>query len=123
MNRHHAVLVALVSASMALGTSAAHARDPEESKVLEITTIEGQILFPKVLFISAEDQARYPETLHRSYLRTALELANSAPLPKTICATEPGDAISPANANIPASIPPPDPADAHPPTNSQEVNP
>jgi len=122
MNRFHAALVVLVSAAT-VGADAARAADSQESKVLEITTIEGQILFPKVLFISAEDQARYPEMLHRSYLRTALELASSAPLPKTICATEPGDEISPSGASTPASIPPPDPANAHPPTNSQEVNP
>jgi hypothetical protein len=63
----------------------AGAQSPE-SKVLETTTIEGQILFPKVLFISAEDPTRYPETLHRSYLRTALQLASAVRVPERITA-------------------------------------
>ncbi len=57
---------------------------PAPAKTLEITTIEGQILFPKVLFISSEDPARYPETFHRTYLGTALGLGRSAPFPKHI---------------------------------------
>jgi hypothetical protein len=88
-----ALLLVLAAAAVPTLAHAAKAeQESRESKVLEATTIEGQILFPKVLFISAEDQARYPETLHRSYLHSAFEIASSAPLPKTICAPEPEDA-------------------------------
>jgi len=105
-------------------TPSARAETSRESKVLEATTIEGQILFPKVLFISAEDQARYPEALHRSYLRSAFEIASTAKLPKTICAPEPGVASPPANpGGVPAAGALPDPANESSPTNPQEVNP
>ena len=128
MSRLRCALLIFLAAAAGV-PDAARAAESRESKVLEATTIEGQILFPKVLFISAEDQARYPETLHRSYLRTALEIASSAPLPKTICTPEAGVASPPADAAaVPSAAVPsagaiPDPANATSPTNPQEVNP
>ena len=102
----------------------ARAEESRESKVLETTTIEGQILFPKVLFISAEDQARFPETLHRAYLRSAFEIASSAPLPKTICASEAGYTTpSAATAGVPETDALAEPMSTTSPSNSQEVNP
>lgn len=59
-------------------------KSSNSAKVLEITTIEGQLLFPKVLFISAEDPARYSQLLHRNYLESALDLGRDVPRPKTI---------------------------------------
>lgn len=59
-------------------------KSSNSAKVLEITTIEGQLLFPKVLFISAEDPARYSQLLHRNYLDSALDLGRDVPRPKTI---------------------------------------
>jgi hypothetical protein len=114
----------VLSFSWCLLATAAHADEPRDSKVLEATMIEGQILFPKVLFISAEDQARYPETLHRAYLRTPLEIASATPAPKTICTPEVVNASPPAGADgtLPAGALP-EPANAASPSNSQEVNP
>ncbi|HET9887794.1 MAG TPA: hypothetical protein VFR10_09785 [bacterium] len=118
----------LLILAAAIAPTRAHAakagEESRESKVLEATTIEGQILFPKVLFISVEDQARYPETLHRSYLRSAFEIAHSAPLPKTICAPEPEDATPPAtDGSIPSASALPGTTNANISTNPQEVNP
>ena len=102
----------------------ARAEESRESKVLEATTIEGQILFPKVLFISAEDQARYPETLHRAYLRSAFEIASTAKLPKTICASEDGDVTPSADAAVaPSTDAQAEPMSTTSPSNSKEVNP
>lgn len=122
MNNSRCVLLVLLAAAVCVPS--ARAEESRESKVLEATTIEGQILFPKVLFISAEDQARYPETLHRTYLRSALEIASAAKLPKTICAPEAGVASPPANPDgVSSAGALPDPANESSPTNPQEVNP
>ena len=40
-------------------------KEPQLEECAELH--EGQILFPKVLFISAEDQARFPETLQAQW--------------------------------------------------------
>jgi hypothetical protein len=85
-----------------------------QSTTLDTTTLEGQILFPKVLFISSEDPARYPEILHRDYLRTALDLGRRALVPKHI---EVGTIVSPVpSLRASESAPPnaPEPANASP---------
>jgi hypothetical protein len=124
MNAHRRSLLWILPLSWCLWTTAARAEESRDSKVLEATMIEGQILFPKVLFISAEDQARYPETLHRAYLRTPLEIASATPAPKTICTPEVVSASPPASADgsLPAGALP-EPAEAASPSNSQEVSP
>jgi hypothetical protein len=91
-------------------------------KTLEITTIEGQILFPKVLFIAAEEPARYPQTLHRTYWGTALDLGRATRLPKHVvidAISEPETGNAPSNAAAPTEEPEP----ATPSPNPAEVNP
>jgi hypothetical protein len=103
-------------------TAPARPRATPASKTLEITTIEGQILFPKVLFIAAEEPARYPQTLHRVYWGTALDLGRATRLPKHIVI---GATPSPAaGGEMPAARAPsiqPEPATSSP--VSAEVNP
>jgi hypothetical protein len=91
-------------------------------KTLEITTIEGQILFPKVLFIAAEEPARYPETMHRIYWGTALDLGRTTRLPKHVVI---GAITRPAagNAPSPTAAPLDEPEPATPSPNPEEVNP
>lgn len=91
------------------------------SKTLEITKIEGQILFPKVLFISSEDPARYPEFLHRTYLKTALDLGREALAPKTI---QVDALVGPISEPSPSETSTPDaPEPATPSPIDPEVNP
>lgn len=99
------------------------ARSPAAAaKTLEITTIEGQILFPKVLFIAAEEPARYPETLHRIYWGSALDLGRATRLPKhivvgaTVPPVEGGE--TPPAGRLPQE---PEPATSSP--NQSEVSP
>ncbi len=90
-------------------------------KTLEITTIEGQILFPKVLFIAAEEPARYPEILHRIYWGTALDLGRTTRLPKHVVI---GAITKPAAGSDPSPTAPfeePEPAKSSP--SPAEVNP
>ncbi len=92
------------------------------AKTLEITTIEGQILFPKVLFIAAEEPARYPETLHRIYWGSALDLGRATRLPKHIVVGATAPPVE--GGETPPAVPlpqEPEPATSSP--NQSEVSP
>jgi len=51
---------------------------------LEDVTIEGAVAVPEVLFITARDQVRFHDRLHRRYWPTAREAASRIPFPDLI---------------------------------------
>jgi len=50
-------------------------------RTLEAITIEGEIDLPQVLFITARDQHRFRDGLHRRYLKSCATIGRETPLP------------------------------------------
>ena len=50
-------------------------------RVIEATDIQGEVPFPRVLFVTAPDQRRYEDGLHRLMLKTPQQRAAEAPFP------------------------------------------
>jgi hypothetical protein len=88
-----AVSAALL-ATMALGAMASPASAPPPAKApatknanppaprtLDAIQIEGELDMPQVLFITARDQARYMDYLHRRYQKSCAEIGEEAQLP------------------------------------------
>jgi len=57
----------------------------QKELTLEDITIEGNVVVPQVLFITARDQKRFLDDLHRQYLPSAATLGRSAALPVVVC--------------------------------------
>jgi hypothetical protein len=60
---------------------------PGAPRRLEDIPIEGEIAVPQVLFITARDQRRFVDFQYRSYLRTSLQVGESARFPSWIAVT------------------------------------
>lgn len=89
-----AVLLLVNGSAAAPGAETPTATKPPKSDsgvtTLEDITIEGEIAMPQVLFITARDQYRYRDLLHRRYLPTAEAMRASIPVPYQFWAPETG---------------------------------
>jgi len=70
----HCLLAAVVAV-------AAPESKPDRVRTLDAITIEGEIDLPQVLFITARDQHRFRDNLHRRYLKSCADLGGETPLP------------------------------------------
>ncbi len=59
----------------------ARSRAPAPVRTLDAITIEGEIPLPQILFIAMHDVPRYPDEIHRRFVRTGLEVGRGAFLP------------------------------------------
>ena len=71
-------------------TEAAPGKTDSGVTTLEDITIEGEIAMPQVLFITARDQYRYRDFLHRRYLPGADALRGSIEIPYRFWVPETG---------------------------------
>lgn len=78
--RIHLAALVSVLAGLTIGVAAKPVQ-AEDVTTLEDITIEGEIAMPQVLFITARDQYRYRDGLHRDFLPSAEHLAASMVLP------------------------------------------
>lgn len=78
--------LALVAAgfSFVLAPGAVAAKGEDHVPTLEDVTIEGAVAVPEVLFITARDQVRYHDRLHRRYWPSAAEAAGQVAFPELI---------------------------------------
>jgi hypothetical protein len=88
-----ATFVAIAEMASPLASRAARSSAGEEL-TLEDITIEGNVVVPQVLFITARDQKRFMDDLHRRYLPSALELGQRTVLPAVVSVD-----LTPSNVN------------------------
>jgi hypothetical protein len=83
--RARALLASAALVLAAPSTTPAMATPSGKEFTLEDITIEGNVVVPQVLFITARDQKRFLDDLHRRYLPSAATLGRSVELPVVVC--------------------------------------
>lgn len=64
-----------------ISTTRAQTADTDAIPTLDDIIIEGELVVPQVLFITARDQYRYDDYMYTAYLSTSLGLAQDAVMP------------------------------------------
>jgi len=73
-------------------TTTPPARGVAPPRRLEDIHIEGEVPAPQVLFVTARDQRRLTKFHHQRYLKSCVEIGESAPLPTRMSVTAPPSA-------------------------------
>jgi hypothetical protein len=89
--RLRSLLAPLLIVAATGATSAASEADAPSSTdrrddrgTLEAINIEGNLDLPQVLFITSQDQLRYPDDFHRTYQKDFVRVGREAKLPRRL---------------------------------------